>query len=150
MSSLSSSLLSAIIIMTFELHRIKNSLMNKDSQQRIQTSIMTFIIIMIKFLSNNIKFLMFVSFKSFILKTLSLKISSRLSILLRSIHDISCDILIDSAVSKTDKEKNLRKKVRNISAKRKDSKESSRSSSKRKDIDRWKISNENYKMNFET
>jgi hypothetical protein len=99
------------IIMIFELYKIKNNLMIKESQQRIQSLITTtLIIIMIKCLSNNIKFLMLASLKSFILKTLSLKISHKLSILLRSIHDISCDILIDFVVSKIDKEKNLKKK----------------------------------------
>ncbi len=89
--------------MIFELHRIRNSLMIKESQQRTQSSITTtFTIIMIKFLSNNIKFLMYASLKSFILKTLFLKVSHRLSILQRSIHDISCDILIDSNVYITD------------------------------------------------
>jgi hypothetical protein len=101
--------------MTSELHKIKNSLMIKKSQQRIQTLITTtLIIIMIKFLSNNIKFLMLTSLKSFILKTLSFKISHRFSILLRLIHDISCDILIDFVVSKIDKEKNLREKFDDI------------------------------------
>jgi hypothetical protein len=54
------------------------------------------------------------SFKSFILKTLSLKVSHKFSILQRSIHDIFCDILIDFAVSKIDKEKNLREKSDDI------------------------------------
>jgi hypothetical protein len=74
--------------MIFELHKIKNNLMNKDSQQKIQTLIIAFIIIIIKFLSNNIKFLMFALFKNFILKTLFLKISSKFSIFMRSIYDI--------------------------------------------------------------
>jgi hypothetical protein len=100
--------------MIFELHKIKNSLMKKDSQRKIQTSITTLTIIMIKFLSNNIKFLMFVFFKNFILKTLFFKIFFKFSNFLRSIHDISCDILIDFVVSKTDKEKNLRKKFDDI------------------------------------
>ncbi len=75
-------------VMIFELHKIKNNLMNKDSQQKIQTLIIAFIIIIIKFLSNNIKFLMFALFKNFILKTLFLKISSKFSIFMRSIYDI--------------------------------------------------------------
>ncbi len=101
--------------MIFELHKIKNSLMSKESQEKSHRSITTtFIIIMIKFLSNNIKFSMLVSFKNFTLKTLSFKIFHKLNILLRSIHDISCDILIDFAVSKIDKDKNLRKKFDNI------------------------------------
>jgi hypothetical protein len=101
--------------MTFELHRIKNSLMSKESQERTHTSITTTLtIIMIKFLSNNIKFSMLISLKNFILKTLSFKVSHKLSILLRSIHDILCDILIDFAVSKTGKGKNLREKSDDI------------------------------------
>ncbi len=101
--------------MTFELHKIKNSLINKKSQKKIHTSISTtLIIIMIKFLSSNIKFSMFASLKNFTLKTLSLKISHKFSIFLRSIHDIFCDILIDFAVSKIDKDKNLREKSDDI------------------------------------
>jgi hypothetical protein len=69
---------------------------------------------MIKFLSNIIKFLMLVSLKSLILKTLFFKISFKFNILLRSIHDIFCDILIDFVVSKTDKEKNLKRKFDDI------------------------------------
>ncbi len=101
--------------MSFELHKIKNSLMIKESEQRIQSLITTtLIIIMIKFLSNSIKFLMFASLKSFILKTFSLKVSHRFSILQRSIHDILCDILIVFVVFKIDKEKNLREKFDDI------------------------------------
>ncbi len=100
--------------MIFELHKIKKNLLCKDSQQRIQTSITTFIIIMIKFLSNSIKFLMSTSLKNFILKTLSLKLFHKFSILLRSIQNIFCDILIDVVVSKSEKEKNLREKFDDI------------------------------------
>jgi hypothetical protein len=101
--------------MIFELHEIKNNFINKESQQRIQSSITTkLIIIMIKFLSNSIKFLMFASLKSFILKTLSFKVSYKLSILLRSIYEIFCDILIDFVVSKIEKEKSLREKSDDI------------------------------------
>jgi hypothetical protein len=89
--------------------------MNKNLRKKNQTSsIVTFTITMIRFLSENIKFLMFVFSTNFILKTLSSRFFQKSNILIRFVHEISCDVFIDSVVFKLDKEKSLREKFENI------------------------------------
>jgi hypothetical protein len=51
---------------------------------------------------------------NFILKTLSSRFSQKSNILIRLIHEISCDVFIDSVVFKSDKEKSLREKFEDI------------------------------------
>jgi hypothetical protein len=57
---------------------------------------------------------MLISSKNFTLKILSSRFSQKSNILIRLIHEIFCDVLIDAAIFKSDKEKNLRKKFEDI------------------------------------
>jgi hypothetical protein len=58
--------------------------------------------------TNDIKFLILILSKNFTLKTLSS------NILVRFIHEVLCNVFIDSVILKTNKEKSLRKKFENI------------------------------------
>jgi hypothetical protein len=89
--------------------------MNKNQRKKNQTSsINTLTITMIRFLSENIKFLMFVFSTNFILKTLSSRFFQKSNILISLVHEISCDVFIDSVVFKLNKEKSLKKKLEDI------------------------------------
>jgi hypothetical protein len=96
-----------------ELRKIKNNLIKIESFQKVQTIFMT-TITMIKFLSNNLKFLMSISSKDFILKTLSSKMLQRSEILIRFINEVACEMLTNFAISKFDKENILRKKSKDL------------------------------------
>ncbi len=89
--------------------------MTKESNSNTRTnnsSIST--ITMIRLLSDDIKFLMLISSKNFTLKILSSRFSRKSNILIRFIHEVLCDVLIDAAMLKSDKEKSLREKFEDI------------------------------------
>ncbi len=82
--------------------------MSKELQQKTYTSnIPLSTITMMKFLFENIKFLILSSSRNFTLKILLPKISQKLTTIAQK---ISCDVLSNSAVSKSDKEKSVRDK----------------------------------------
>jgi hypothetical protein len=94
--------------MTSKLHRIRNNLMSKELHQKTYTSnIALFTITMMKFLLENIKFLIFSSSRNFTLKILSSKISQKSTTI---IQRILCEVLSNSVVSKSDKEKSVKDK----------------------------------------
>ncbi len=96
--------------MSKKLKRIRDSLLKCESNNVASFINNVASVIMIRFLSNNLKFIMSSSSKNFILKTLSSKILQRSNIMLRSVNEISCDVLTNSTISKHEKEKILRDK----------------------------------------
>jgi D-serine deaminase-like pyridoxal phosphate-dependent protein len=57
---------------------------------------------------------MLISSKNFTLKILSSRFSQKSNILIRLIHEVFCDVLIDATMLKSDKEKSLREKSEDI------------------------------------
>jgi hypothetical protein len=98
--------------MTSKLHRIKNNFMNRELLQKSYASnisLSTFT--MMKFLLENIKFLISFSSRNFTLKTLSSKISQKSTTI---VQRISCDVLSNSAASKSSKEKSVKDKSNDL------------------------------------
>jgi hypothetical protein len=101
--------------MFFELQRIRNNLMTRESDSNTRANNSSiFTITMIRLLSDDIKFLMLISSKNFTLKILSSRFSQKSNILIRFIHEVLCDVLIDATMLKSGKEKSLREKSEDI------------------------------------
>ncbi len=99
--------------MSAELRKIRNNLINRELSQKIQTTIVS-TVTMIKFLSKNLKFVMSASLKNYTLKILSSRMSQRSKILIRSVNEIACEMLTNSAISKLEKENILREKSEDL------------------------------------
>jgi hypothetical protein len=95
--------------MSAELRKIRDNLIGRESSQKIQATIVS-TVTMIKFLSKNLKFVMSAPSKDYTLKTLSSRMSQRPEILTRFVNGIACEMLTDSAISKSGKGNILRGK----------------------------------------